>query len=164
MQLATMLSVNSGITDIVIPWTMPMATPRKLKAMMIWRNWERQQCFKCLQPSGFDGTDNAQFSCSQLLTKTGCGCSDWAVTEGKVPGLGLQERADMECSAYLLRDRALVTQRFLCSSTSQEIFKYGTVTTRNLFGNCNPRAACPCSLTAIPLPHPCWFTEGTGAP
>lgn len=37
MQLATMLSVNSGITDLGIPWMSPMATPRKLKAMMISR-------------------------------------------------------------------------------------------------------------------------------
>lgn len=54
--LKQMLSVNSGITDRGISWITPMATPRKSKAMMIWRIWERQQCFKCLQPSGFDGT------------------------------------------------------------------------------------------------------------
>lgn len=54
MQLAAMLSVNSGVTDFGIPWMSPMAIPRKLKAMMISRIWERQQC---LQSSDFDGTD-----------------------------------------------------------------------------------------------------------
>lgn len=34
-QLATMLSVNCGIPDLGTPWVSPMATPRKLKVMMI---------------------------------------------------------------------------------------------------------------------------------
>lgn len=53
MQLAAMPSVNYGIIDLGIPWTSPVATPRKLQAMI----WERQQGFECLQSSDFDGTD-----------------------------------------------------------------------------------------------------------
>jgi len=57
MQLATMLNVSFGITDLEIPWTSPRTAPRKLKAVLIPRISTPKQCLKCLRSSGFDGTD-----------------------------------------------------------------------------------------------------------
>lgn len=66
---------------------------------------------------------------TQLLTKTGCGCTDWAVTEGKVPGLGLQEES-WHGMLWIFIKVPMHSQlkRSLCSSTSHEVVKYGTVT------------------------------------
>lgn len=85
-----------------------------------------------------------------------------SVTKGKVPGLDLQEES-WECSGYLLRYPCTRNSEISVSQHIAQGCQYGTVTARNLFGNCSPWVARPCSLTAIPLPHPCWFTEGTGA-
>lgn len=86
--LATTLNVNFGITDLDFPWLSPMTTPRKLKAMIISRTSKRKQCLKvsavftfwCLRliPSLMLAK-----KWTQLLSKTGYGCTDWALYSGK---------------------------------------------------------------------------------